>query len=110
MAIAMLSHCLTMFDRKEQKPKRNQIACFIIFIITEGSWAPAKYRELQRGKQAIMMISVSVYFLSRVMSMITWKKYSAPVIVIVLFFEGEHFREPNISVSHASELNEKFTM
>lgn len=59
MIIAMLSHCLTMFDRKEQKQKWNQIACFIIFIITEGCWAPAKYCELQRGKQAVVVISVS---------------------------------------------------
>lgn len=74
----MLSHCLTMFDKKQQKQKRNQIACFIIFIITESCWAPAKHSELQRGKQAVVTISVSVYFLSRAMSMITWKKNIVP--------------------------------
>lgn len=66
-----------MFDKKEQKLKRNQIACFIIFIITEGCWAPAKYSELQRGKQAVVMISVSVSFSSRIMSISQTVKYVA---------------------------------
>lgn len=111
LIIAMLSHCLTMFDRKEQKQKWNQIVCFIIFSM--------RVRVTVAGLQPNIVscsddFSFSDHFLSCAMSMITWKKHSALVIVIVLFFEGEHFREPNISISHSEffifQLNEKFTM
>lgn len=101
MITAMLSRCLTMFGRQEQSWSETKLHDLIVFIITEGCWALAKYCELQCGKQAVVMIWDQFTFFHVSWAWLHENKHSALVIVIVLFFKGEHFREPNISISHA---------